>query len=620
VGIKGQKRFCSLKIPLKKCKKIYFTLYKVLNRKIMKYLLLFMLTFCCSTIFAQTQVGSDIEGEAIEDFSGESVSLSSDGTRMAIGAVFNDGNGVSSGHVRIFKEISGTWTQIGSDIDGEAAGDQSGGSVSLSSDGTRVAIGAYRNHEGGNFSGHVRIYEESGGIWTQLGNDIEGEAIEDFSGGSVSLSSNGTRVAIGAHQNDGNGSGNDFGQVRIYEESGGIWTQLGSDIDGEAAIDQSGGSVSLSSDGTRVAIGARFNDGTGTNAGHVRIYDESGGIWMQVGSDIDGEAINDGFGHSVSLSSDGTRVAIGAGGNDGNGSGAGHVRIYEESGGTWTQVGSDIDGEAANDFSGESVSLSSNGTRVAIGARGNDGNGNFSGHVRIYEESSGTWTQISNDIDGEVASDESGSAVSLSSDGTRVAIAAKRNHGGGSFSGHVRVFRDFVILPVELTQFEGQKTGEHINLRWQTASEQNNEGFEVQKSRTSTDWLSIDFVEGKGTTSEFNEYHYSDKKPYSGINYYRLKQMDHDGAFEYSKVISVLVETRQDLHVYPNPTTGILQVPDIDDGTYTITNYLGVQFKTGALNSHQINISELPKGMYLLQVIYKDGEFRKNTSIKIELK
>ncbi|MFT6743345.1 MAG: hypothetical protein ACJAVF_004870, partial [Paraglaciecola sp.] len=87
MGIKGQKRFCSLKIPLKKCKKIYFTLYKVLNRKIMKYLLLFMLTFCCSTIFAQTQVGSDIEGEAIEDFSGESVSLSSDGTRMAIGAV-----------------------------------------------------------------------------------------------------------------------------------------------------------------------------------------------------------------------------------------------------------------------------------------------------------------------------------------------------------------------------------------------------------------------------------------------------------------------------------------------------------------------------------------------------
>ena len=110
-----------------------------------------------------------------------------------------------------------------------------------------------------------------------------------------------------------------------------------------------GSSVSMSSDGTRVAIGANGNDGTGSNAGHVRVYSESGGTWTQVGSDIDGEAANDYSGTSVSMSSDGTRVAIGAYGNDGTGSAAGHVRVYSESGGTWTQVGSDIDGEAAND-------------------------------------------------------------------------------------------------------------------------------------------------------------------------------------------------------------------------------------------------------------------------------
>ena len=68
------------------------------------------------------------------------------------------------------------------------------------------------------------------------------------------------------------------------------------------------------------------------------------------------------------MSSDGTRVAIGAPRNDGNGFGAGHVRVYAESGGTWTQVGADIDGEAAGDSSGYSVSMSSDGTRVAIGA------------------------------------------------------------------------------------------------------------------------------------------------------------------------------------------------------------------------------------------------------------
>ena len=105
-----------------------------------------------------------------------------------------------------------------------------------------------------------------------------------------------------------------------------VISQLGLAIDGEAAGDFSGYSVALSSDGSRVAIGAPYN---GSNAGHVRIYDLDGGTWTQVGSDINGEAEGDISGHSVALSSDGSRVAIGAYNNDGNGNGAGHVRMYD---------------------------------------------------------------------------------------------------------------------------------------------------------------------------------------------------------------------------------------------------------------------------------------------------
>ena len=112
-------------------------------------------------------------------------------------------------------------------------------------------------------------------------------------------------------------------------ESGGNWSQVGADIDGEAADDWPGVSVSMSSDGTRVAIGAMYNDGTGDKAGHVRVYSESGGTWTQVGADIDGEAADDWSGFSVSMSSDGTRVAIGAPYNDGTGTDAGHVRVYD---------------------------------------------------------------------------------------------------------------------------------------------------------------------------------------------------------------------------------------------------------------------------------------------------
>ncbi len=412
----------------------------------MKHFLTLLLILFFLPIHSQTQIGSDIDGEAAGDNSGWSVSISSGGKRVAIGAPYNDGNGSNSGQIRIYEENSGIWTQIGSDIDGEAADDLSGVSVSLSSNGKRVAIGSERNDDNGFLAGHVRIYEESGGVWTQIGSDIDGEGAGERSGVSVSLSSNGKRVAFGAI---GDIDLSVPGQVKIYEESAGVWTKVGSNIYGEAIGDYSGMSVSLSSDGKRAAIGATFNDGNGDRSGHVRIYEESAGVWTQIGNDIDGEAAIDFSGKSVSLSSNGKIVAIGAPGNDGNGNLSGHVRIYEESGGIWTQIGSDIDGEAAADGSGHSVSLSSNGKIVAIGSYLNGGNGNRSGHVRIYEESGGVWTQIGSDIDGEAAGDWSGYAASLSSDGKRVAIGAYNNGVNGLELGHVRVFTSTLSTDIE---------------------------------------------------------------------------------------------------------------------------------------------------------------------------
>jgi hypothetical protein len=395
-------------------------------------------------------IGADIDGEAANDYSGHSVSLSSDGTTVAIGAMGNDGNGDASGHVRIhaWNSTTSAWEQQGADIDGEAANDNSGWRVSLSSDGTTVAIGAYRNDGNGDASGHVRIYawNSTTSAWEQQGADIDGEAANDYSGYSVSLSSDGTTVAIGAYLNDGNGDAS--GHVRIYawNSATSAWEQQGADIDGEAANDYSGYSVSLSSDGTTVAIGAPLNDANGTSSGHVRIYawNSATSAWEQQGADIDGEAAGDNSGTSVSLSSDGTTVAIGAIMNEDNGTQSGHVRIYAWNSATsaWEQQGADIDGEAAYDWSGYSVSLSSDGTTVAIGAPYNDANGDNSGHVRIYAWNSATsaWEQQGADIDGEAADDWSGWSVSLSSDGTTVAIGAYLNNGNGTLSGHVRIY------------------------------------------------------------------------------------------------------------------------------------------------------------------------------------
>ena len=411
---------------------------------------------CCNLCYPISwhQIGADIDGEAAGDQSGRSVSLSSDGTVLAIGAWHNDAVGFNSGHVRVYEWKADTsppsWVQRGIDIDGEAFGDYSGASVSLSNNGTVLAIGARFNND--YYSGHVRVYEWNGDSWDQMGADIDGEYYCDESGYSVSLSSDGTVLAIGAVFNDANGDNS--GHVRVYEYNGSSWDQRGDDIDGEAAGDYSGGSVSLSSDGTVLAIGATGNGAS--YSGHVRVYEwEGDSSWQQRGDDIDGEAAGDGSGYSVSLSSDGTIVAIGATGNDGNSTDdyyqSGHVRVYQWIAGTsdWDQMGADIDGEAAGDKSGWSVSLSSNGTVLAIGAAGNDANGGASGNVRVYEwkadTSSPSWQQRGSDIYGEAASDLSGWSVSMSSDGTILAIGAPHNDNAAGYDfGHVRVY-EYVI-------------------------------------------------------------------------------------------------------------------------------------------------------------------------------
>jgi len=392
------------------------------------------------------QLGADIDG-AVGDKCGSGVALSRDGSVMAVGCPENDGSAVNAGMVRIY-EYDGAgdaWIQKGSDIFGEGSGDKSGSALSVSSDGSRVAIGADKNDDGGANAGHVRVYEYSSGLsdWSQLGADLDGEAAIDTSGRSVSLSADGNKLAIGAIRNDV--AGEDAGHVRVFEYSSGSgsWSQLGSAINGEAAGDQSGISVSLSSDGTVVAIGATGNGGAGVDAGHVRVfnYTSADASWSQLGADIDGDEPGDKSGLYVSLSDDGSRLAVSSHLNT---SGTGSVRVfsYDTEGSTWTQMGSNIAGEAEGDMSGWSTSLSGNGERVAIGARVNSDNGASAGHVRVFEYGVGdTWEQIGSDLDGEAAGDLSGIAVSLSQDGQRVAIGGPQNAGNGTDAGHVRVFQ-----------------------------------------------------------------------------------------------------------------------------------------------------------------------------------
>ena len=343
----------------------------------MKTIKFTLLALCVLSIncIAQTQKGLDIDGEVAFDESGSSVSMP-DANTLAIGAGFNSGSAASAGHVRIYTWNGTTWVQKGLDIDGESGNDRS--RIVSMPDANTVAIGANLNDGNGTDAGHVRVYIWDGATWVQKGLDIDGEAAGDWFGSSISMPDANT-LAIGAPLNDGNGSSS--GHARVYIWNGTAWIQKGGDIDGEVAGDRLGWSVSMP-DANTIAVGANSNDGNGTSSGHARIYVWNGITWVQKGGDIDGEAAGDGSGLEVSMP-DANTIAIGAINNDGNGSNAGHVRVFTWDGINWIQDCIDIDGEAAFDNSGFSISMP-DGNTIAVGARFNDGNGSNAGHVRVY--------------------------------------------------------------------------------------------------------------------------------------------------------------------------------------------------------------------------------------------
>ena len=387
-----------------------------------------------------SQIGQDILGEIAGDQSGMSISLSSDGNTLAIGSPLNDNNGwTDNGQVRVYENISGSWVQIGNDIDGLSGNDDFGGAVSLSANGNILAVGAKGSDLGGNDAGQVRVFENISGNWTEIGQAINGESANDMSGSSVTLNNSGSIVAIGSPFNYGNG-GSGCGSVKIYEYNGSSWSLMAW-LDGENIDDNSGKSISLSGDGFTLAIGATGSDDGGSNSGHVRIYQyhQPSNNWStQLGQDIAGEFVDDESGYSVSLSNDGDIVAIGAPYNDDNGSNSGHVRVYSYNGSSWTQLGQDIDGEAAYMLSGFSISISDDGNYLAVAAPNNDIVDTDAGLVQVYEWNGTDWIQLGYNLLGESIYNYFGTSIAYCNN--KLAISAPYNNNGGTDAGLVGVY------------------------------------------------------------------------------------------------------------------------------------------------------------------------------------
>ncbi len=163
-------------------------------------------------------------------------------------------------------------------------------------------------------------------------------------------------------------------------------------------------------------------------------------------------------------------------------------------------------------------------------------------------------------------------------------------------------------LPVELLSFSVKKQSKIVALIWATASEKNNSHFEIEKSNDGKNWEQIGRVKGEGNSLEIVRYDFLDAQPFSGINYYRLKQVDFDGSFEYSKIKTIIFDDNG-ISFYPNPAKDIIYFDGMNQEPYIleISNVQGKIIFQGSIQNNGLDISELNTGVYLLQVYNKEG-------------
>jgi len=350
------------------------------------------------------------------------VCLSRDGSTLAVAYYIDDNsNGSSTGTTRVWKQSGVQWVRLGQDIE------QGCNSISLSNDGSIIAIGADKDN------GFTRIFQINNNQWIKLGGDITGKTFNERSGFSVSLSSNGTRIAIGAP-----GHSESKGVTRVYQLIGNEWSQIGSDIIGKTNYGLCGYSVSLSANGNRVAVGS---PGVNNKVGMTMIYDFSNNSWSYRFGEILGSLDALHSGACVSLSSDGNIIAIsqpsalgrtGYSIIDKHPGSKGITRIYNISGNSLQLIGNEILGNI-NDFSGVSISLAGNGSSIVIGSPyAND----LRGLTRIYKLSNGSWIQFDEDIKEGNGLIYNGISVSLSENGSTVAV--------GTIEANIRASQDFL--------------------------------------------------------------------------------------------------------------------------------------------------------------------------------
>jgi hypothetical protein len=380
------------------------------------------------------------DGQTADRF-GASLAISSDVSTTIIGAPgVEDPNGDGTGSAYVFSSGGGSWTQraklASEDGDPSAA---FGRSVAVSDDGATAIFGAPGDQPNDGRAGAAYVFSSGGDAWTQEAKLTgEDEYTFDAFGWSVAISGDGSTAIIGDRMDQGSNESsavtNPVGEAYVFARRGGSWSREAklspNTVDPNEVGVMFGDAVDVSNDGSTAIVGARRgDDSNGTRTGAAYVYSNTGGSWTEVATLVssDGET-DDYFGESVVLSSDGSTAIIGARrDNTSNGQAAGSAYVFSARGSGWIQEAklTASNGTRYERF-GWSVAMSDGGSTATIGAPGRRvPSVSHAGSVYVFSSAGGSWTQeaklTANDGDPD---DYFGDSVALSSAGPTAIIGA----------------------------------------------------------------------------------------------------------------------------------------------------------------------------------------------------
>jgi hypothetical protein len=543
------------------------------------------------------QQGGKIRGTGAlgTPFQGYAVALSADGNTAIVGGV---GDNSFVGAAWIFIRNNGIWEQQGEKLIGvgSVGAARQSISVALSADGNTAAIGGHTDNAN---QGAVWIFTRTGNNWIQQGSKLVGTGNQGSAwvGGAIALSANGNTLIAGGRNDNVN-----QGAAWVFVRNNGIWSQQGTKLFGTGVTGNAfqGSSVAISADGNTVAVGGT-QDNLGIGASWV--FTRSGGVWTQQGAKLVGTTtfVNNQQGCAVALSADGNTLAVGG---QGFNSSLGATWIFTRSAGLWSQQGNPLSGSGSvgNSQQGVSVSLSADGNSLAVGGFQDAS----SGAVWMFNRVGSSWIQFGNKLQGS-------GAVGLSNQGFRVALSADGNtmltggYGDSSLQGAAWLFTSSLALPLTLLDFKVKLIqNQHARLSWETSFEEDVSHFELQQSADGRAFATIGKVKAKGIGGQRTSYQHEQPNLSNGKHYFKLKMVDIDGKFSYSKTVMLQVAKGPLLKVYPNPASQWIVLEGEDIRQVILYNQLGVKCLDhnylGQTNI-RLSVKHLSPGVYTLWVI-----------------